>query len=64
MRCSTAAGSRSRMGYVPSYETEESFIETERFTITVHPPSVTARPIGYAPWPKPKKAKKRKKGKR
>jgi len=55
------------MGYVPSYDNEEAFVETTRETITVHPPSVTKRPCGFAPWPdepKPKKKKMRKKGKR
>ena len=36
-------------------------IPSDRVTITVHPPSLTKRPIGYAPWPKVKKRKKGKK---
>lgn len=53
------------MGYIPSYDGEEAFIETGSRTITVYPPTSTKRPVGYAPWPEePKPKKKRKKKKR
>ena len=51
------------MSYVPERNNpSEGYPEppsAAALTITVHPPKQTKRPIGFAPWPKQKKKRKK-----
>lgn len=56
------------MTYVPeTANPAEGYPEPESaapLTITVHPPAETRRPIGFAPWPEEKPARKPKRKKK
>ncbi len=53
------------MTYVPNHrDYDEQPWSEDRPSITVYPLRENRRPIGFAPWPKEKKAKKRKKSRK